>query len=101
MMAMRRDHDLHGRRRGRNLAVLGALLALVVLLFAVTIVKLGGNAMNPTGGATWGESLVRWLDDGPPPDQGAAGYANGEAGTAAGETAPPSAPATAPGEARP
>ncbi len=77
MMALRKDHDLHGRRRGRNLAVLAALLALVVLLFAVTIVKLGGNAMNPTGGATWGETLVRWLDHGPPPDEGAAGMANG------------------------
>lgn len=65
-MAMRREHELHGRRRGRNLAVMGALVALVVLMFAVTIVKLGPNAANPTAGATWGESLVRWLSDEPP-----------------------------------
>ena len=46
---MHRDHDLHKRRRGRNLAVLGVALALVVLLFAVTLVKLGPNAANPWG----------------------------------------------------
>lgn len=41
------EHELHRRRRGRNLAVGGALLAMVVLIFAVTIVKLGENAQNP------------------------------------------------------
>ena len=65
MMAMRRDHELHGRRRGRNLAVLAALVGLVALLFAVTLVKLGDNAANPTGGASWGESLLLWLTDHP------------------------------------
>ena len=34
--------DLHQRRLGKNLAVAGALAALVVLFFAITIVKLGG-----------------------------------------------------------
>ena len=60
-MAMRRDHELHGRRRGRNWAVLGALVALVALLFAVTLVKLGPGGTNPSGGASWGESLADWL----------------------------------------
>ena len=46
---MHRDHELHKRRRSRNLAVLLAAVALVVLLFAVTIVKLGPNAANPWG----------------------------------------------------
>lgn len=40
---MHKDHDLHKRRRGRNTAVLLVALALVVLIFAVTIVKLGGT----------------------------------------------------------
>ena len=34
----------HRRRRGRNYALAGALLALVVLFFAVTIVRLQNNA---------------------------------------------------------
>ena len=46
---MRKDHELHQRRRGRNLGVLVVLLALVALLFWVTIAKLGGNAANPWG----------------------------------------------------
>jgi len=46
---MKREHELHSRRRGRNMAVLAILLALVVLLFWVTIAKLGGNAANPWG----------------------------------------------------
>jgi hypothetical protein len=46
---MHRDHELHKRRRGRNIAVLLALLGFVALLFSVTIVKLGGHATNPWG----------------------------------------------------
>ncbi len=41
-----RDHELHRRRLGRNLAVGGALLALVLLIFAVTMVKLGQTGVN-------------------------------------------------------
>ena len=44
---MHKDHELHKRRRSRNIGVLVAALALVVLLFAVTIVKLGPYAANP------------------------------------------------------
>lgn len=65
-MALRRDSERHDRRRGRNWAVLGALVALVVLLFAVTIVKLGPNAANPSTNETWGSSLVEWLRGGEP-----------------------------------
>ena len=60
-MAMRRDSDLHGRRRGRNWGVLIALVALVLLIFAVTIVKLGPRAANPSASGSWGTSLVEWL----------------------------------------
>lgn len=44
-----REHDLHRRRRGRNLAVLAALVAFAGLLFAVTVVKMGAQAGNPWG----------------------------------------------------
>ena len=46
---MRREHDLHSRRRARNIATLALLIAFAVLLFWVTIVKMGGNAGNPWG----------------------------------------------------
>ena len=34
--------DLHRRRLSKNLTVAGLLLALVVLFFAITVVKFGG-----------------------------------------------------------
>ncbi len=45
-MAWASPHEMpiteqHRRRRGRNLALAGVLIALVVLFFAVTLVKLG------------------------------------------------------------
>ncbi len=46
---MHKDHDLHKRRRGRNIGLLIVLLAFVALIFAVTIVKMGPNAGNPWG----------------------------------------------------
>jgi len=49
MENLTREHELHKRRRGRNLAVLAVLIGVVVLLFLVTIVKMGGNAGNPWG----------------------------------------------------
>ena len=60
---MQREHEMHERRRGRNLGVVGVLVGLAVLLFAVTIVKLGDNAGNPTSGASWGESLMNWINE--------------------------------------
>lgn len=43
----KRDHELHGRRRGRNLGVGLALAGLVALLFSYTMVKMGSNAVKP------------------------------------------------------
>ncbi|MFK7944847.1 MAG: hypothetical protein AB8B85_18330 [Paracoccaceae bacterium] len=60
---MQPEHEMHTRRKGRNLGVVGALVGLVVLLFAVTIVKLGDNVGNPTAGASWGESLMNWINE--------------------------------------
>ncbi len=39
----------HKRRRGRNFALAGILLALVVLFFMITIAKLQGLAGGPLG----------------------------------------------------
>lgn len=44
---LHREHDLHRRRRGRNVAVMAVLAGYALLLFFVTIVKMGGNAGNP------------------------------------------------------
>ncbi|MEM8792829.1 MAG: cytochrome C oxidase assembly protein [Pseudomonadota bacterium] len=65
-MAMKRDHELHDRRRGRNLGVLALLLGFVAMLFFVTIVKLGdtsgviGNPSAGQGGA-WIDGFLKWV----------------------------------------
>jgi len=41
---MRKDHELHQRRRGRNIGLLIALLAFAVLTYWVTVSKLGAIA---------------------------------------------------------
>ncbi len=54
LMDGRQEHDLHKRRRGRNMAVGGVLLAFVMLLFGVTIAKMGDAVIKPE--LAWGES---------------------------------------------
>ncbi len=49
-----REHDLHRRRRGRNLALGLVLAAVVALLFGVTIAKMGANAIKPE--MSWSET---------------------------------------------
>ena len=46
---MRKEHELHRRRRSRNLGLLVLLLAFVALLYWVTIAKMGVHAGNPWG----------------------------------------------------
>ncbi len=46
---LNRDHEIHTRRRGRNLGVLAVLLGFIALLFFVTMAKMGGQAGNPWG----------------------------------------------------
>jgi hypothetical protein len=41
-MAVAMKSELHRRRRVRNYALGGGLLALVVIFFLITIVKMGG-----------------------------------------------------------
>lgn len=46
-MAITKDHELHKRRFGRNLGLGTVLLALVVLVFGLTIVKVqNGNKLE-------------------------------------------------------
>lgn len=52
---------MHQRRKGRNYGVLAALGGLALLLFAVTIVKMGPQAGNPSQGKSWGETLMQWI----------------------------------------
>ena len=37
------DTDMHRRQRGKNLVVAGFLLALVVIFFLLTLVRMGGQ----------------------------------------------------------
>ena len=49
-MIPREEHELHRRRRGRNFALGGTLLAFVLLVFAVTVAKLAeGQFMSLQG----------------------------------------------------
>lgn len=38
-MVIRVEHELHGRRRGRNLGLLAVLVGLVAVVFGLTVVK--------------------------------------------------------------
>lgn len=44
-MALNREHELHGRRRGRNFGLAGVLLAFVLIVFGITIAKLSSGQM--------------------------------------------------------
>ncbi len=46
---MHKDHDLHRRRRSRNLGLLLVLLGFIALLYWYTVVKMGTGAGNPWG----------------------------------------------------
>lgn len=48
-MIPKTEHELHKRRRGRNIALGGALAFFVLLLFAVTMAKLGDGQMLMKG----------------------------------------------------
>lgn len=61
MAVLKREHELHTRRKGRNLGVLALLIGFILLIFAVTIVKLGGNVKNPASDVSWGGALWEWI----------------------------------------
>ena len=63
MTTFRRDHELHHRRRGRNIGTLVVLVAFAVLLFVVTLVKMGEQGAtvgNPSAGQAggWGAGAL-------------------------------------------
>ena len=64
-MALRNDHDLHKRRFGRNLGVGLLLGAFVVLVLALTMVKVTSNSFNipGTAGANGGSAETRAEQD--------------------------------------
>lgn len=37
---MHKDHELHTRRRGRNMGLLAVLLGFIAVMFALTVVKI-------------------------------------------------------------
>lgn len=53
-MLGREEHELHRRRRGRNVALFVVLAGFVALLFTVTITKMGANVIKPE--MEWGLS---------------------------------------------
>ncbi|MEM1345272.1 MAG: cytochrome C oxidase assembly protein [Pseudomonadota bacterium] len=69
---MQREHELHDRRRGRNIGVLAVLLGFVAMLFLVTVVKLGGGGGivgNPSAGqgGAWIDGFIKAVN--PPEEQ--------------------------------
>ena len=38
-MALKVEHELHGRRRGRNMGLLAVLLGFIGIVFGLTVVK--------------------------------------------------------------
>ena len=50
-MSLRKEHEIHGRRFGRNLGVGLTLAALVAIFFGMTVVKVsrGDYQMQPSG----------------------------------------------------
>lgn len=44
-MALRTEHDLHRRRRGRNIGLMVVLLGFAALVFGLTIVKITNGDM--------------------------------------------------------
>lgn len=49
-MPIARDHELHGRRLGRNIGLGVTLAAFVVLIFGLTIVKVSENGPEQVKG---------------------------------------------------
>lgn len=57
-----REHDLHRRRSSRNYGLLAVLGGFAVLLFAVSLVKLGDQAGNPASdGGAWTVAIYQAL----------------------------------------
>ena len=44
-MVMHRDHELHARRRGRNVGLMLVLLAFIGVVFGITVVKVRSGGL--------------------------------------------------------
>ena len=55
-MAIEVEHELHRRRFGRNMALGGALIAFVALVFGLTIVKVSRQGHEMPAAATTTEA---------------------------------------------
>ena len=49
-MSFREEHDLHGRRKGRNIGVGLTLAAFIVIVFGLTVVKVTRGDFEPPRG---------------------------------------------------
>lgn len=67
-MALSRDHEIHRRRRGRNLGVGLTLAAFIALVFALTIAKVSGGGSIEAFDHTYRVSIDP--ETGPTPGRG-------------------------------
>lgn len=82
VMALRPEHELHSRRRGRNLGLLVVLLLFVALIFGLTVVKVqqgdlmeGYDHRKPSSGP----AILRTVPQDPQHSSAPAAPANGAA----------------------
>jgi len=60
--SLAREHEMHRRRRSRNMGLLAVLTGFVLLMFAVSIVKLGASVGNPSAeGGNWTVTIYEAL----------------------------------------
>ncbi len=63
-MPITRQHELHDRRGRRNLVVAGALAGFVLLVFAISVVKLSSGQLMEAFDHMIRPSLLEQTDDG-------------------------------------
>ena len=54
MSNFRVEHELHGRRKGRNIGVGMTLVAIIVIIFGLTVVKVTRGDFEPPRGQVEG-----------------------------------------------
>jgi hypothetical protein len=54
-MSFREEHELHGRRKGRNIGLGLTLVALIVIVFGLTVVKVTRGGLGPTNSQVEGD----------------------------------------------
>ena len=64
MMPIAREHELHARRGRRNMLLAGILAGFVVLVFAITVVKLSSGQLMEAFDHVVRPSLLEGTNDG-------------------------------------